>query len=106
MSLVSLLATTAMPSRGITATPSGAAPTGTGAPITPTGPSDSGEKVVDTGVSETSDAVLSTLLVTTAKSRSVSTVTATGEEPTPTAWMTARSVTLDTERSGFCTSIR
>ena len=88
------------------ATPSGVVPTGTGAPITPTGPSDSGEKVGDTGVRETSEAVSSWEFVIIAISRSVSTATATGEFPTLTAWMTSRSVTFETEPSAFSTSTK
>src|SRR5215472_4191891 len=83
-----LLVTRASPRRGITATPRGLVPVGTGAPTGPATP-------LNAVVRATSDAVLSPELVTTARSRSVSTATAMGDAPTGNCCTTVRSVALE-----------
>src|ERR1017187_3053324 len=103
-SLLPLFATKAKPSREITATPAGVVPTVIGEPIAPIAPA--GIAVGPVGVfgdRATRETVPPAELVTTAKSRSVSTETPTGAVPTETGWMTSRSVTFETPLPGFCT---
>ena len=95
--LLPLLATSASPSLGSTATPSGVVPTESGAPIVPTAPA--ATWLIPTGVegvSATSETVPLPELVTTARSRSVSTATPTGAFPTEIAWTTVNGMTFET----------
>src|SRR5208282_1347684 len=79
--LLPLFATTAKPSRGMTATPSGVVPTRIGGPIRPIGPSDWGDSAL-IGARDMRESVPSLAFVATARSRSVSTATPTGALPT------------------------
>ena len=103
--LLPLLATSASPNRGSTATPRGVVPTERGAPIVPTAPA--GVWLIPTGVEAvraTRETVPLPELVTTARSRSVSTATPTGAFPTVIACTTVNAVTFETDPE-FSTSI-
>src|SRR5581483_11059920 len=94
---VPLLATSARPSRGITATPSGFVPTLNGEPMVPTAPA--AIWLTPTGVvglKATNDTLALPEFVTSARSRSLSTATPTGALPTTTDCTTVKGSTLDT----------
>ena len=95
--LLPLFATIANPSRGITATPSGFDPTLSGEPIVPTAP---GRHLAHAHRCRRLKATSETLplpeFVTTARSRSVSTATPTGELPTTIDCTTVSGATFET----------
>src|SRR5208282_1993904 len=105
-SLLPLFATTATPMRGSIATPSGADPTGTGAPTVPTAPAltQFAPGGAAFAVRATIETVPSPEFVTAATSQSVSIATANGDAPTVTGWTTIKSSMFEiTDWPGFCT---